>query len=339
MSFVNENRRAALDEARRLYNERQYARLVERFGTYEITDLITEPQLMFWVADAMLRVGQARQGLELIKSLLAGIELSADAHLRLNALNLFGMLLFETGDVPLAESVWLDLLEAARDADDHNFVARANNNLGIIYTVHGREAEAVASYERALAAYQRLGYRRGLAQAHHNLATTFREMRRFVDADAHFLAAIEHATVDGSEDEVARAELERSLSILHNTGDCRLPEMMARRAMNRFEQIEDSAGRADTHRVLAVIAYARADYGSASQLIDSALKLAAEIPAPLIEAEALEILAAVLEDTDRTHAASALRARAVEIFHSLGLENWGERQRDNIKRLRNRQLT
>lgn len=332
----SESRDVMLAEAGTLYRDRRYAALIERFGAWPAADLLVEPSLAFWVADAMLRVGKATTGLDIVRDLLVRLEFSTDTHLRLNALNLFGMLLFETGSVQLAESVWLELLEAAVDAEDQNFIARANNNLGIIYTVHGRDAEAIVTYERALAAYQRLGYRRGLAQAHHNLATTFREMRRFTDADAHFRAAIDYATSDGSEDEIARAELERSLSILHSSSDERFPESIALRAKARFEQRHDAAGVADAHRVLAMIAYARGDYADTCRMVDQALKLAAEIPAPLIEAEALEILAAVLDNTERAAAAAELKQRSAEIFASLGLQQWGMRQRENIGRLQNR---
>lgn len=43
-----------------------------------------------------------------------------------------------------------------------------NNNFGVVYTLRGEPERALLSYGRATAACQRLGYLRGLAQAHVN---------------------------------------------------------------------------------------------------------------------------------------------------------------------------
>jgi tetratricopeptide (TPR) repeat protein len=112
--------------------------------------------------------------LQLTGALLAQVMGQGNSRLVRNLLNLLGVVQFEAGELASAESTWLELLCRASQAQDDNFAARANNNLGIVYTLRGQSYEAVASYERALTAYRQLGYRRGLAQSHHNLAIAYR---------------------------------------------------------------------------------------------------------------------------------------------------------------------
>src|SRR2546428_14081338 len=52
---------------------------------------------------------------------------------------------------------------------------RCSNNLGIISNLRGRHAEAIGSWEIAVAAFERAGLRQGVAECYHNLAITNRQ--------------------------------------------------------------------------------------------------------------------------------------------------------------------
>ena len=74
----------------------------------------------------------------------------------------------------------------SRDGD-HATTGRCSNNLGIISNLRGRHAEAIGSWEIAVAAFDRAGLRQGVAECHHNLGITYREQgaldRALAEAD------------------------------------------------------------------------------------------------------------------------------------------------------------
>ena len=319
-----------VERVRSLYEARQYEQLLAEVDTPGGTDFLAEPELGFQVADALWRVGRVIDCLQLTGALLAQVGAQGNSRLRRNLLNLLGVVQFEAGELAAAESTWLELLCRASQAQDDNFAARANNNLGIVYTLRGQAYEAVASYERALTAYRQLGYRRGLAQSHHNLAIAYRELGACKDADHHFQEAIGYARADSSEDEIARSEQERAVLLLQR-GDVELAEATARTALRRFETLSHPPGIGDAHRVLAMIALGAGDPARAIQLLEPALRIAGATPLPLLEAECLEVLAAVLARTGHGQQASQVQSRADALFVELRAEAWGRRLRSVLE--------
>src|SRR5207249_4939282 len=65
------------------------------------------------------------------------------------------------------------LMRASRDGD-FVMTGRCSNNLGIISNLRGRYAEAIGSWQIAVAAFERAGGRQGVAECYHNLAITYR---------------------------------------------------------------------------------------------------------------------------------------------------------------------
>jgi tetratricopeptide (TPR) repeat protein len=248
-------------------------------------------------------------------------------------LNLDGMLRFETGDVGGAEAVWRDLLDQASRAEQHEFVARANNNLGIVFTLQVRPVEAVTAYERAVAAYRLLGLRRGIAQAHQNLGITYRELGHANEAEEHFDAALRYARDDASEDEIARIEQERALLIYLARRDTRLARATAIRALRRFATLADPVGFGDCLRVLAMIDLGSGDYAAARSHADHALEHARAAGHQLLEAEVLEVLAGVDLAEAREDDAANARERAKIRFEQLGAGAWGSAFRERIGEL------
>lgn len=319
--------------ARELHEERDPAALALLLGGTDRAVLNASPSLAFWLADAWRRLGRGADAVALLTDATPAFARQGNDTLHRHRLNLEGMLRFDAGEVAAAESSWRALLAAASEARDDDFVARANNNLGVIYTLHGRWQEAIACYERAMVAYRSIGRRRGLAQAHQNLGITYRELDFAPKADHHFVQAIRYASVDASEDEIARAEQERALLIYVSQRDAELARATAQRALTRFEQLGERGATADTLRVLGIIEIGEGQLERATRLLNSALERARDARLPLVEAETLEALAVVVQQRRDVQLAAALRQDAEHLFGRIGASAWGRRTRSRVARI------
>jgi len=319
--------------ARGLYEQRHYGELAELLAPMRAELVETAPYLAFYLADAWRRLGRQPDALALVADFTSASKRSGIPRLELDRLNLAGMLHFETGDIERAEQSWRELLDCASQDDSDEFVARANNNLGIIYTLELRVPEAVMSYQRALAAYQQLGSTRGLAQSHQNLAITYREMEDFDEADTHFSEAIRFARLSESEDEVARAEQERGLMIYLRARDALLARVTTRRALSRFSALGDATGVSDATRVLAMIELGEGDVDLATRHGEEALQHARKVGHLLLEAELLEVLAAAARKQRADERAAELESLAERTFEKMHARSWGERLRTVTARL------
>ncbi len=319
--------------ARALYEQRQYAELAELLAPVRDQLVDESPYAAFYLADAWRRLGNQKVALDLVYTIAASSQRSGMPRLELDRLNLEGMLRFETGDIPGAEQSWRELLARAGTEHNDDFTARANNNLGIIYTLQARAAEAVMSYQRALGAYQSLGATRGLAQSHQNLGITYRELELYDDSDNHFDEAIRCARAGANEDEVARAEQERALLIYLRSRDSALARVTVRRAMGRFSSLNDPIGVSDSVRVLAMIELGEGDATAAERHGEAALATARTSGHLLLEAELLEVLAGAARKQGETVRASDMESAAAAAFEKLHAPAWGERVRATVQRL------
>lgn len=307
------------EQARDLFDRQQWQELGELLQAMPRAELRAAPQLSFWLADTWRRLGRHADALDLLNNIAPSIKRSGIARLPLFCLNLLGMIRFESGEIAGAETAWRQLLaEASRDHDEE-FVARANNNLGIIYTLHGRPVEAVTCYERAIAAYRLLGLQRHIAQSHQNLGITYRTLNQYNQADEHFESAIRYARATASEDEIARAEQERALLIYLARKDARMAKATVTRALSRFSSLRDPIGQADSLRVLAMIELGEGERDESRTHAEQALAAAQTAHHALLEAEVLEVL--------------GLKERADEKFASVGASAWGRHFRDVVQQI------
>lgn len=308
-----------LERARTLFDQHRWQELAELLESASRDELRAHPQLGYWLADSWRRLGRHADALDLLDDITPAIKRSGMPRLALSRLNLLGMIRFETGRIPGAEEAWRELLDEASKVKDEEFVARANNNLGIIYTLHVRSEEAITCYERAIAAYRRLGLSRHIAQSHQNLAITYRELDRYDDADRHFESAIRYALEDENEDEVARAEQERALLIYLARRDGRMAKATVQRALGRFTALGDPIGHADSLRVLAMIELGEGETAESHQHAQAALQAAQHAHHTLLEAEILEVL--------------NRGGEAAEKFAAVGASEWGRRFRRVVQRM------
>ncbi|HEU5210993.1 MAG TPA: tetratricopeptide repeat protein [Longimicrobiales bacterium] len=325
----NANDDALLARARALNQARDYPALAELLESAEVDVHSADPELPLLLADVWRRLGRADASFALAGSLRG--RLRHDGHDRLlrHQQNLVGMLLFERGEIDGAERTWLALLDDAHRADDSEWVARATQNLGVVYTLTDRAQEAMTCHTRAIAAYQRLGHRRGLAQAHQNLAIAYRDAGFVAQSEQHFREAAIHARTDGSQDELARVEQERALLILLS-GDVAHARSTARNALGTFNRLGDPNGAAEAWRVLGLADLAEADYDGARAALTQALEPGGNL---LLRAEVHAALAELERQLGRHSEAEASAAEAAHAFAELGASGWGEREHRRIRQI------
>jgi tetratricopeptide (TPR) repeat protein len=300
-----------------MYRQREWAALAERLRPLGEETLTADPELGFLFADAARRLGETETSRRVAERVEPAALRSGDRRLAVNVVNLRGMALTDGGRLEDAEDAFSRLLELASEWEDEEFAARASNNLGVLANIRGQRETALTCYGRALAAYQRLGYVRGLAQTHHNLGISYRDLAFAEDADAHFRRAIEMGTASAAEDVVAGAELERAL-LRARAGDGPLAERMARRALERYERLGDPLGRGDALRGVAAALRASGRDPEAHDALDAALVIAQENADPLLLAEVQRDRGLLLRDDGRSDEARDALLESAASFDRLG---------------------
>lgn len=321
-----------LERARTLNAARQYPELLQLLQGQPFDDLFEEPELALLYADVLRRVGQADRSVEISERLEPFCMRRGNDRLYRGRLNVLGMARFDLGHLEQAELAWNELAAKSQLAEDEEFAARANNNLGVLLTLSDRSDEALATYARAVAAYQRLGYRRGLAQTFHNLGITYRELDFLDDADEHFRRAGEYARLDESEDEIARVEQERAI-VFYLAGDASMARTSAMRALERYERLEDPTGMGEVERTLALFHLGDGALDEAVASLERALELARNSKAALLEAETLAGLSYAYRRKPEEERAAGLEREARERFSALGADAWGDKEFRRLERL------
>ena len=312
-----------LASARASYEARDYQNVVALLGKLSHAELVATPDAGFMLIDAARRIGSRVDVEPPIEEVVNAARQQGNLPVLCDALNLQGVLLLERGHAQAAERAWCDLVIVATAADSAQYVARASNNLGVSALFTMRMETAIASFQRAIAAYLRLGYARGLAQSHQNLAIVYREMDHAQDAHAHFELAMTFARTADCTDDVARAEQELALLMLYNGEDMQGAADMVRNALDRFSELRQPAGTAEAMRVLGVIEMARGHREEAEISLSSALSIARDLTLKLLEAETLLALARLARLNQDAPTGYTLHQQATAIFQEMGAEPWG----------------
>jgi tetratricopeptide (TPR) repeat protein len=300
------------DEARALRLAAEWRVLSARGGELAEAELLAEGELGFSVAVAWRRLGETERSLALALALRDELGRRGERRLGAEVVNLIGNLRFEQGRLDDAATCFEELLEYAAEWRDDEFAARASNNLGILANVRERRDLALVCYQRAVAAYQRLGTALGLAQTHHNLGISFRDLGFDAEADSHFRRAMELAEGVQAGDVVALAENERAL-LRTRAGDPSLGARLAEHALERFRALGDPRGEGDALRVLAAAQRAAGDERAAAARLDQALALARTLGNPLLLAEVQRDRGLLLRDVGRaSEARTALEESAAQ---------------------------
>ena len=312
-----DERNALLERAWELRAALDYPGLLELLTSVPSDALLAEPELGYLLAAARWRTGNGSAALRLLQDLVEPCRKCGNTWVSRNRMNLEAIVLREQGRLAEAETLWVGLLDAAREAGDEQGVVLATMNLGIVADVQCRWEDAVANYQQGMAVCQRLGDRALLGCIHQNLAMAFRQLAFLHEADTHFQKALDHFRAAGSEDQVGFSEMERAI-LLNLIGDSHLAEATVRRALQRFRGLGHLAGEGDCLRVLGIIVAGQGKRDEARQYFRAALKIVRRAIERLTEAQVLEEMA-VLEQEEGNEVPSAEMAEeACAIYLELG---------------------
>jgi tetratricopeptide (TPR) repeat protein len=289
---------------------------VRRLLTAHAPAALAHPELTTLRAESELRTGHPRDARAWLTEALPGVERSGDRAALRRAVNQLGVADVELGALDDAERAFEWALELAQLDCDDLLVARATNNLGAIANIRGRRDEALALYQLAVPAYQRLGNVRGLAESYHNMAITYRDLGQLARADECERRAIEYAREAASGRLVALARLGRA-DLSFRGGDACLAEVGARRAATDFAEIRDPIREADALRLVGAASLAQGKHDAAREALDCAIQLARAHGSALIEAEALHARAELLAVSGAPTAARADATAAAAIYARL----------------------
>ena len=264
----------------------QWDQLLESLGKLERASVVADPRLAYSLGEALYHTGRMRELAAFAAEYEQAARSAADTVATMKALNLRGIAAFELGDTEVARTSFDTLMELAEGEGDEEMLARAANNLGAISNLRGRRHEAIAYYSLAIPIYQRLNQERGLAQTHHNLGLSYRDLEQPKDAVDAYSKAISLA-----EDipyplliamaTVGRAEVELQF------GDLEFSRRLVERGLRLSREIKDPISEAEALRVRGLTRAGRAGAANedAQADLDAALGLAAETGNRLLEAE------------------------------------------------------
>ena len=279
----------------------------------------THPELATMRADAELRTGHPREARQWLSVALPTIERSGDRAALRKAINQLGVAEIELGSLDEAERAFGRALELARADSDDLLIAHATNNMGAIANIRGRRDEALALYQLAVPAYQRLGNVAGLAQSLHNMAISFRHLGQLERAGEYARRAIGYAAECGNGPLLALAWLERAELALQS-GDAALAEVGAARAADQFARIPDPIRQADALRVIGAARLTLGRFDEANDALANALDMARSHGSLLVEGETLRVLAECLVTRGDLEGARREIATAIGIFSELGAD-------------------
>jgi tetratricopeptide (TPR) repeat protein len=238
-------------------------------------------------------------------------DLAADAS---NALAGFAL---ERGDLVEAERQYGDALQLARG--NPFLVGKIEQNLGIVANIRGEWTLALEHYRRSLTAYETASDERGCALAHHNLGMIHADQKQWVEADRHY--QISRALAEAAGDRHLGGIATMNLAeVWLAKGELDEAQVGAENALEIFTEVEARRHKAGAHRLLGMICRERSQIALAESHLRSALEIAANSCAPLIQADAAKELATLYQAGGRAVEALDLLLLAQELYRQLGAQ-------------------
>jgi tetratricopeptide (TPR) repeat protein len=308
-----------VDKVQQLAAAGRHTEVIAYLGTQDASEIEESPNLALLYGTAHARVGRHAEGLRWLDVALDQARRRQEQAVEGRALNARGAVALVSGRLDEAADYCTRALMVASRDGDVGTAGRSSTNLGIISHLRGRHAEAIASWEIALAAYDRAGLRPGVAQCHHNLGLTYRDQgaldRALTEADW----AVTEAEASGDQTLWALA--------LRGRAEIRLAQGevgLARRALDEIQAIRsrvpDAADEAEDQRALALVLAAEGELVAAEHALRDVMVRAEGHRRPQLLAEATRDLAIVLRRGGRNAEAQTAARAAQAIFARLGAE-------------------
>ncbi|MEE9132244.1 MAG: tetratricopeptide repeat protein [Gemmatimonadota bacterium] len=282
--------------------------------------LLADPSLAYRYGEALYHTGRMEELAGYAAEYEASARRTTDPGGTMRALNLGGIAAFELGDMRAAREKFDALLELAEAESDEDMLARAANNLGAIANLRGRRHEALAYYYLALPLYQKVDRPRGLAQTHHNLGLSFRDLGNLAESVASYNTAIVLAESISYRPLVAMSTVGRAEAELRR-GDVELGRKLADRGLALARETADPISEAEALRVRGlVLAEQDAEGAGAYADLEAGLILAVDTRSALLEAEIERDLGRLEQGRGRRDEALEHLGAALQRFESLGAE-------------------
>ena len=305
-----------LHEAQGLADRGRYAELLAYLGERSTEELEQSPTLAVLCGIAHARLGRLDVGHQWAMVALSRARMLGDRPLELRALNVCGAIALERGGLHEATHFFARAQEQALEDSDLVTVGRCANNLGIIANLQGDYGRAVGAYTRAIAAYQQAQYGPGLAESHHNLGITYREMERFEEGLQAAGTAIREADRLGDRRLKAQALAGRA-EIRLARKEPELARREAERALSIHGELQDPVLQTEDLRILAGALAALGQTAEAEAQLRDVIVRAAQYSRPLLVAITQRDLAHLLARLDRHAEALELARDARTIFDRL----------------------
>jgi putative nucleotidyltransferase with HDIG domain len=237
-----------------------------------------------------------------------------DHALAAEALNTLGGVEFERGQMQRAR----ELLEAALDLAGTrvDLLGRIEQNLGILSTIQGDHASALAHYERSLEASQACGDEKGCAIAYHNLGMIRADQGEWARAEAHYIEAQRIAERTGEVHLQGLCLLNRSEVHLARQAYEEARES-AEGALAVFDQLGSRMDKADAYRILGVVYRETGRSALAEARLRMAIEIAVATGSVLSEAEASREIARLYLGMGRNQEALTLLNSSWKLFSRL----------------------
>ena len=308
-----------VDTAQQLAAAGRHTEVIAYLGARDANEIEESPNLALLYGTAHARVGRHAEGLRWLDVALDQARRRQEQAVEGRALNARAAVALVSGRLDEAADYCTQALMVASRDGDVGTAGRCSTNLGIISHLRGRHAEAIASWEIALAAFDRAGWRPGVAQCHHNLGLTYRDQgaldRALTEADW----AVTEAEASGDHTLWALA--------LRGRAEIRLAQGevgLARRTLDEVRAIRsrvpDPADEAEDQRAMALVLTAEGELAAAEHALRDVMVRAEGHRRPQLLAEATRDLAIVLRRAGRSAEAQAAARSAQAIFARLGAE-------------------
>lgn len=316
--------------ARQLAAEGRWADLARRFGEEDFERILDDSFLAYRYGEALYHTGR----MDLLATFAGRWEdrcgRRAEGRALLRALNLGAIAAFELGRIDEARARSERQVALAYAEGDVDMLARGTQNLAAIAGLEGRTEDAIASFQLAVPAYERLGHVRGLAQIRHNIGNCLRDLGRFEDAGDAYREAEELYRQADRLPGVAMAMGGRAEATVL-AGDAEIGRRLADRAVTLARVCRDPISEAEALRVRSLArrreAGERGEPGAIADLV-AALRLARRTGNVLLEAEVERDAARLRSARGQTGRAERALRRALRRFEKLGASGEASRIRE-----------
>jgi tetratricopeptide (TPR) repeat protein len=324
-----EERYRLLEEASALSARWDYTGVLELVESVSDPSAEWDPELTYLHALAQYRSGEYEEAARLLACVEAAAERRGKDRLYCRRISLMGAIDVERGDLSIGRERFSEALFIATTRDYKAQVASATMNLGVISSICCEWDEALASFERAIVAYEQIGHLYNLAGAHHNLGIIFRETGKYAAAHGHFDTSLQLFQICKASAEIAYSLSERAL-LTNAEGDLELAESTARKSLAMLVTLRNPREEAEALQTLGIILRTKGKLRESNDCFTMGLQLATRARAQMLEAGINEEMALLYSQWNR-HAKSRLSLAAAErIYRKMGAVKRAERAQRRI---------